>query len=371
LQTGAYISGLAHIGLVWWMIFGGTFQSEPLPFEVQEVSVISSADFATLIAPQTSPIVAPDPVDLPDPAVTPDAPDVTAAPYPVPEPQDPTPQAEPADPIPEPPAPVSPPTAEVTTNTPPQPEPQPETRAPPSVPRPAARVAPMPVAPPPPDTDSDEVVREEVTPDEGAEAPQPIREATAPEEAGTEIETEATEAPDEVTLAPMRSLRPPSRPSRPTPPTPEPTATAQSAPTSDPDPTPSDGTEDAVNAALAEALGAPSEPAPVGPPLSQGETDALRVAVSQCWNVGSLSSAALTTSVVVGVEMTPQGRPVTSSIRMASFEGGTAAAAQQAFEVARRAIIRCGAAGFGLPEDKYAAWRNIEMTFDPERMRIR
>jgi len=45
--------------------------------------------------------------------------------------------------------------------------------------------------------------------------------------------------------------------------------------------------------------------------------------------------------------------------------------ANQAFGAARRAILRCGARGFQLPSDKYAQWRNIEMTFNPERMRNR
>ena len=99
--------------------------------------------------------------------------------------------------------------------------------------------------------------------------------------------------------------------------------------------------------------------------------DALRVAVSQCWNVGSLSTDALGTTVIVGVEMEQTGRPVTGSIRMVSFSGGSEGAARQAFEAARRAIIRCGARGFQLPVEKYGEWRDIEMTFNPEGMQFR
>ena len=40
-------------------------------------------------------------------------------------------------------------------------------------------------------------------------------------------------------------------------------------------------------------------------------------------------------------------------------------------EAARRAIIRCGASGYNLPVEKYDQWRDIEMTFNPERMRIK
>jgi hypothetical protein len=128
-----------------------------------------------------------------------------------------------------------------------------------------------------------------------------------------------------------------------------------------------------VNDALAEALGQATETpsAPSGPPLTSGEKDALRVAVQQCWNVGSLSSVALETTVVVAVSLSQDGKPVTSSIRQIGSEGGTATSVKQAFETARRAIIRCGARGFQLPGDKYEQWKDIEMTFNPERMRIK
>lgn len=69
--------------------------------------------------------------------------------------------------------------------------------------------------------------------------------------------------------------------------------------------------------------------------------------------------------------MAQDGTPITGSIRMASFSGGSEAAARQAFEAARRAIIRCGARGFDLPAEKYGQWQEIEMTFNPERMRVK
>ena len=128
-----------------------------------------------------------------------------------------------------------------------------------------------------------------------------------------------------------------------------------------------------VDDALAEALGqagvAPS--APSGPPLTAGETGTLRVAVKKCWEVGSLSSTALETTVVVAVSLARDGKPLTSSIRQIGSEGGTAASVEQAFATARRAIIRCGSSGFKLPSDKYDQWKDIEMTFNPERMRIK
>lgn len=343
MQTGTKISGIAHIGLISWALFGGVFSSEPLPFEMREVSIITEEQYAALTAPRntdTSPE---------QPAAEP-ASEPQVVPEPVPEPE-PEPVVEP-EPIVEPE-----PTPE------PEPEPEPVVVPEPAEPSPSDRVAPEPVATPPPDVTPDEEAAPEVAPDEGAETPQDPQEATAPEEATDRIvpETDVVAA-----LAPARSPRPPAR--RPTPSQAEPETTAEPVAESQPEPEADPASEIDVSGALAEAL---ANPVPAGPPLSSGEKDALRVAVQRCWNVGSLSSAAIATTVVVAVSMTADGKPETGTIRMLSSSGGTADSANKAFGAARRAIIRCGASGFDLPADKYEQWREIEMTFNPERMRIK
>ena len=50
---------------------------------------------------------------------------------------------------------------------------------------------------------------------------------------------------------------------------------------------------------------------------------------------------------------------------------GRRAAAKQAYEAARRAILRCQGEGFPLPPEKYEQWRVVEMTFNPSEMVIR
>lgn len=368
MNTGQVISGIGHAGLIGWVLFGGTFQSEPLPFEVTEVSVISTEAFealmasgpapdsATEVALPEQPEVAPDPVETP----TPDDTVATETPAPTVQPEAEVPPETPA-PQPEP---------EIADVSPEQPQPLeqavlvPEI-APRPIPRPSERVAPEAVAPPPEDVAPDAVEQQAVTEDKGTDTPAEEQQATAPEEAATEIVTEA-ETPSN---APKTSPRPPSvRPSAPVrtaePATPAPETPARQTPAPAP-------TDEAVNDALREALGGGAEDVPQGPPLTAGEKDALRVAVSSCWNVGSLSTEALGTTVVVVVDMTPDAKPVTSSIRLASSSGGSAAAANQAFEAARRAIIRCTRDGYGLPAEKYGQWKEIEMTFNPERMRIK
>tara|TARA_R110002126_G_scaffold95980_1_gene224972 strand:- start:124 stop:387 length:264 start_codon:yes stop_codon:yes gene_type:complete len=87
--------------------------------------------------------------------------------------------------------------------------------------------------------------------------------------------------------------------------------------------------------------------------------------------VGSLSTDALRVTVMVGVTMKQDATPDAGTIRLLEASGGNDAATQQAFEAARRALIRCGADGFALPAEKYAQWRDIEIVFNPEKMRIK
>ncbi len=361
LHVGHIISGAGHAGLIGWVLFGGAFQPEPPPFEVTEVAVISASDFAALTAP---PATVTD-VALPQVPAEDTAPNTVTEVTPVtpqaaPEAQD-TPETEAAPSIPEPE-----PEPELTEDAPPAPAPSTEIDAPEisarPTPRPAERIAPEAVRPPEPEAAPDLTQEAAVTPEPQPEKPpeaEPQPE-TAPEEATTEITTEA-ETPSS---APQTSLRPKTRP--------RPPARVAETPQETPE-TPAETDNDAVNAALAEALGgSDAQPeAPTGPPMTAGEKDGLRVAVQQCWNVGALSSSALETTVTVSVSMSEDGKPVTSSIRMLSSSGGTSGSAKQAYEAARRAIIRCGTKGYELPPEKYAHWKEIEMTFNPERMRIK
>jgi hypothetical protein len=366
VNTGQIISGAGHLALIGWALIGGVFQSAPPPFEVVQATAISEEEFAAIMDRQSAPDAVAD-VDTPEPPAPGEAaPSLRSEADTPPEAAQPDASATPPpDPAPDvsqitPPAPAevedAPPVMEVPQEDVavmvPEVSPRPQ-------PRPAPRVAPEAVARPEPDVRVDDVASPEVTPDEGAESAEEPSEATAPEEAATEIVTEAEEPAQ---AAPTASVRPRTRPARPA-------ATAE-AETETAPPAPD---QSAVNDALAAALGQAQQTSqtPSGPPLTGGEKDALRVAVQRCWNVGSLSSEALRTTVVVGVQMAETGKPEIGSIRMLSASGGGDAAAKQAFEAARRAIIRCGNDGFDLPVEKYDHWRDIEMTFNPENMRIK
>lgn len=390
LDTGTKISGIGHVGLILWLLFGGLLSSDDLPpLEVAEVSLISGDEFAALMtavpdetaestapsAPEEAPQSpeAPTETEAATPPAAQTPPETTETPPPTPEPVQP-------DPTPEPIAPTPP--AEVTEIAPPTPESptvEPLTDPAPvidSSPRPVPRVAPEATPEPSPEAAIDDIVQQEAAPvaEPEAEVVEEAQEETAPQAATTEIVTEAEETPEP--LAPTQSRRPTARPNRPAP-------VAEAAPETPTPPAQSDPSPaveaDAVDAALAAALAgastsvANSEPsaAPAGPPLTAGEQNTLVAQISQCWNVGSLSTDGLLTTVVVAMEMTAEAKPVAGSIRMVSSEGGTSVSVSQAYEAARRAIIRCGAKGFDLPSDKYEHWREIEMVFNPEKMRFK
>ena len=358
-SAGTYISGIGHVVLIGWLISGWGFSSEPLPFEVAEVSVVSSEEFAAMVAATTpqpdvanptapaqpqiedapvpiEPETAPQVVPTPEPAVQPDA---ETPPPEAPEP--PAPPSDVADVAPEPP---KPPAVEAAPDVIESPRPQP---------RPAPRVAPVAVAPPAPDADVADIERDAVVPDDSAvaEMVEPAQTPTAPEEAATEIVIEDATPSGAVTT----SARPKTRPNRPAPATPSETTSASD--------------DAAIAAAVAAATAATAPDLPAGPPLTGSETEGFRVAVNRCWNVDPGSQAARVT-VTVAFGLDKAGR-VQGDVRQVAVDGGTSGSQSIAFEAARRAILRCGASGYDLPADKYDQWREVEITFDPSGMRLR
>jgi len=351
MRRSLYASTALHAVVLLWVAFGdAVLRDSPEPdFQVTGVTILSTAEFEAL----TSAAV-PTPVAVetsPPPAPRPEAP-------PESEPQpEPTPPGEVTDTI-APPAPLS--------GAPDLPA---EARP---TPRAADRIAPTPTPAP----EEDVAVAPEATPETAdptpSETPIEREQVAAPEEATTEIVTEA-ERPSGGPLGPLASIRPPTRPERP-----RPVETAEPAPDPPPDPTPqpaADPLADAIASAVANAVSEPQQPVPPtqpsGPPLTAAARDGFRLAVSSCWNVGSLSNEAQATTVVVGFDMSREGRPVDGTLRLVSYDGGSEAAAQQAYEAARRAILRCGANGYGLPAESYDHWRQVELVFNPEGMRLR
>lgn len=378
MNTGQYISGAGHLGLIAYALFGGLFLTaeDKERFATQEVALISEAQFAAMTRDSVPEVV----------EVAPEraAPEIETQPVPRPAPpqeeqppqEDPPsePQTAPADEAAPTPEPLTPPVEALET----PPEIQPAELSPeeqgagvPDIadakptPRPVDRVAPEAIVNPEPQPDIADAPTPEVSPD--AEEPQDVAEeepAAAPQESTTQIVTEA-QTPSGLSTSPVPQARPAAAAR----------AAQQARQTEQAEPAvvAAQSAADAA-AALAAQATAQTPQAPeraVGPPLTRGEKDALRVAVSQCWNVGALSSEAMRTTITVGLSMNKDGTPIAGSLSLLGFEGGSQAGANASYEVARRAILRCGARGFNLPVEKYDHWRNIEMTFDPEQMRFK
>ena len=108
---------------------------------------------------------------------------------------------------------------------------------------------------------------------------------------------------------------------------------------------------------------------PGSTPTTGTELEAFRNAILRCWAVDP-GSAAARVRVTIGFELS-QDRRVVGPVRLLRSVGGDGAAAESAFQAARRAVLRCQGDGFPLPADKYDQWRLVEMTFDGSAMVIR
>jgi hypothetical protein len=344
LDTGFKISGVAHGVLIGVAMFGAPLFSADSEntIQVSEVSLITTDDFAALASGSVSaPAAAPDEV-----------------------------QPSPKDPAPEEPEPVGEVETEPTAPIAPTEnigELQPQT-AEPAPPKPAKTVSNAVVEAP---TDP---VKPEASPKPSViEVPTPVvpkepdpEPAAAAKESTTKIVTEA-EKQDSV-LAPSSSSRPKGRPKN-----------LKLAEVEKPAPKPveqpeSDPVADAIAAAIANdianATAEPSsQPAAVaGPPLTGGEKSGLVFAIQQCWNVPVGLENDSSNIITMGVKLTRDGRLEEEPRRIAPLSG-SAAGILQAYEAARRALIRCQP--YDLPADKYETWREIEIVFNPQQMVLR
>lgn len=361
-HIGYYISGSAHALLIGYALFGGVFSSEPEPPVVTGVDIITTEQFEALLAQPQAPVTSAEVTVPVAPELSEAPPAVVSDPDPVtpPSPPDPTeaPQAEAAPEIIRPqPAPVelAEQVPEITPPTPPETAPDQSTRP---VARPVPRVAPDPVAPPKPDVQIADVDQAPTAPAEDTAETVEAQEETARQEAAPEIPTEPKSG------AVTSSVRPKARPKRPQPterPTPNPEPSNEEPRTANRD----SGVTDALAQALSETPAAPS-----GPPLTQGERDALRISVQNCWVV-DVGSQAANVTVTVAMSLDRDGKVVGGTLKRLSASGGDENAANVAFEAARRAILRCQRGGYKLPIEKYDHWKDVEITFNPEKMRRR
>ncbi|MCX7567574.1 hypothetical protein OS189_14605 [Sulfitobacter sp. F26169L] len=100
--------------------------------------------------------------------------------------------------------------------------------------------------------------------------------------------------------------------------------------------------------------------------LNDAQKATLLGEIVACWSVPKGAP-----QVKLGFSLDRSGKPKTGSIREISHVGGAKTAVQSAFAAAKRAVLRCGRDGYTLPVEKYQQWRDIELTFNPERTSLR
>ncbi|MBL8561557.1 MAG: hypothetical protein JNN06_04695 [Gemmobacter sp.] len=113
--------------------------------------------------------------------------------------------------------------------------------------------------------------------------------------------------------------------------------------------------------ALALLLAAAPAIAPTGA-VAEPFRAAVARQVAACWSIDALSPEAQATTVTLGVDLGADAVPQADAITLIASDA-PAPAAQEAFEAARRAVLRCGASGLPLPPDQHEAWRHMELTF--------
>ena len=82
------------------------------------------------------------------------------------------------------------------------------------------------------------------------------------------------------------------------------------------------------------------------PPASAQTDETISDRIAPCWNVGSLSRGALKITVVLEFTLSESSELDTTSIRISPPAENMDTNTRQAFEAARRAIIRCAFHGY-------------------------
>jgi outer membrane biosynthesis protein TonB len=101
-----------------------------------------------------------------------------------------------------------------------------------------------------------------------------------------------------------------------------------------------------------------------GEKLTQSEMDALRGQIEKCWNVPAGAADAKDLKVSVKFRLDRSG--ALEGMPQIVSGGGGDGVERAAAESARRAVMQC--APYNLPADKYQAWADVIVNFDPSDM---
>ena len=378
MDLGVKISGTAHAILIGIAIFGAPIFSadEENPIQISEVSLISLQEFE-LLTKENTPIFQTEP----EPEVQ--------EPKPEPELQEPEPELQ--EPEPE----VQEPEPEPELQ---EPEPEPELQEPEPEPEVQEIISDSETDPVAPITDQDnlgELTPEfnenaapkaaEIISDISNEAPEEpadmnsiqdtsfenvsgadedkseieVTENTPAEETTTQIVTEAEE--QESDLVPSRTSKPKNRPKNlkivkeiKTKPKLKPKEVVEAK-------------KDATAESILESLKEKNEPEPfldLTPAQKESVGNIIRNKMRLCWNPPVGVENGLTNVMILGLKFDIDGKLVESPVNLTPDSG---VGSLQAFEAARRAVIRCSPYN-ELDPEIYEGWKELNLKFNPKNM---
>jgi hypothetical protein len=321
MPGGIALSATLHVGLLVVIVLGLPNLFHHPPPEETPIAV----ELVT-IAPETKAThpnpFKPKPDAKPDPAVA------TPAPKPEPKP-DPTP------PVPEPPA------SAAASPPPPLPEPaKPEVKAPPAPPPPP----PKPVeaqAPPPPPPPRPPEPKPKPEPQQAARAPRPEAAKPDPKAFDKLLKNLEQKQPDTATFDTLlKNL------------TKQQVAEAEDAPPARP--------------RVMAAAPASSQPrAPLGSELSASERDLIIQQIERCWDVPAGARNAKDLDIEIKAVVNQDG-----TVRQATIIDTGRYTADPFFRAAadsaKRAILNPRCSPLPVPPDKYEAWHNLDLFFNPK-----
>ena len=396
MDLGVKISGTAHAILIGIAIFGAPIFSadEENPIQISEVSLISLQEFE-LLTKENTPIFQTEPEpEMQEPKPVPEVKEPEAElqePEPEPEVQEPEPEPEVQEPEPEPELQEPEPEPEVQ-------EPEPEVKEPEPEPEVQEIISDSETDPVAPITDQDnlgELTPEfnenaapkaaEIISDISNEAPEEpadmnsiqdtsfenvsgadedkseieVTENTPAEETTTQIVTEAEE--QESDLVPSRTSKPKNRPKNlkivkeiKTKPKLKPKEVVEAK-------------KDATAESILESLKEKNEPEPfldLTPAQKESVGNIIRNKMRLCWNPPVGVENGLTNVMILGLKFDIDGKLVESPVNLTPDSG---VGSLQAFEAARRAVIRCSPYN-ELDPEIYEGWKELNLKFNPKNM---
>lgn len=103
-------------------------------------------------------------------------------------------------------------------------------------------------------------------------------------------------------------------------------------------------------------------------PLSMSEKDAIRSQIARCWNVPAGAKDAQNLRVVLKIQLNQDGSLIKVDLAGESKDQyNSDSFFRAAADSAMRAVRQCTPLT-NLPPEKYATWRDMELTFDPKEM---